>query len=172
MISPSEQLRTDIDQHVEDVVAGQRRGPQPFESERSFVGVAPLEVVQPVDLVVLLVVVRAGQLDRGGHLGSVRIEERVDADDRQRAVVLAMLVQHRLVLDPAALVAGLHRAQHAAALADPVELGQHGGLDEVGQFLDDEAALQRVLVHRQSPLAVDHQLDRQRSAHRLGRWAW
>jgi hypothetical protein len=52
----------------------------------------------------------------------VRVEEGVDADDRQRPVVLAVLVEHRLVLDPAALVAGLHRAQHAAALGDPVEL--------------------------------------------------
>ena len=83
------------------------------------------------------------------------------------AVVLALLVEHRLVLDPAALVAGLHRAEHAAALGDAVELGEHRLLDEVGQLLDDEAALQRVLVHGQAPLLVDDQLDRQRPAHRL-----
>ena len=61
--------------------------------------------------------VAAGQLDgRRGRRSRVGREERVDADDRQRAVVLALLVEHRLVLDAAALVAGLHGAEHAAAL--------------------------------------------------------
>ena len=55
--------------------------------------------------------------------------ERVDADDRIAAVVLLVLVVHRLFLDLAALVAGLHRAQHAAALGDRLELLQHRLLD-------------------------------------------
>ena len=99
---------------------------------------------------------------------TVRVAEGVDTDDRQRAVVLALLVEHGLVLDAAALVAGLHRSQHAAAFADAIELGEHGGLDQVGELLDDEAALQRVLVHRQAPLAVDDHLDRERTTHAVG----
>jgi hypothetical protein len=55
----------------------------------------------------------------------------------------------RLLLDLAALVHRLHRAEHAAALGDPLELLQHRLLDQVGQLLDDERALQRVLVLRQ-----------------------
>jgi hypothetical protein len=44
------------------------------------------------------------------------------------------------------LVAGLHGAEDAAAVGDAVELGEDGLLDEVGELVDDEAALQRVLV--------------------------
>ena len=51
---------------------------------------------------------------------------------------LRVLVEHGLVLDAAPLVAGLHGAEHAAALADPLELGEHRLLDEVGELLDDE----------------------------------
>jgi hypothetical protein len=50
-------------------------------------------------------------------------QERVDADDRQAAVVLLVLVVERLFLDLAALVHCLHRAQHAAALGKAFELG-------------------------------------------------
>ena len=63
-------------------------------------------------------------------------EEGVDPDDREAAVVLAVLVEQRLVLDAAALVAGLHRPEHPAALGDAVQLGEHGLLDEVGQGAD------------------------------------
>ena len=114
-------------------------------------GVAGVEVGEPVELRLLLLLRRPRQLDlrrRGVDLA----DERVHPDDRQRPVVLAVLVEHRLVLDPPALVAGLHRAEHAAALGDAVELGEHGLLDEVGELLDDERALQRVLVRRQPPL--------------------
>jgi hypothetical protein len=81
-----------------------------------------VERAQPGELRRLLRLGGAHQRDRPGGRGVVRSEERVDADDRQRAVVLALLVEHRLVLDAAALVAGLHRAEDAAALADPLEL--------------------------------------------------
>ena len=39
--------------------------------------------------------------------------------------------------------------------------------NEVGELVDDERALVRVLVFRQAPLAVDHELDRHRAAHRF-----
>ena len=84
--------------------------------------------------------------------------------------MLLVLVVHRLFLDLAALVAGLHRAQNPAALGDRLELLQHRFFDEVGELVDDERALVRVLVLRQAPLAVDDELDRHRAAHRfLGR---
>ncbi len=94
-------------------------------------------------------------------------EERVDADDRQRAVVLAVLVEHRLVLDATPLVAGLHGAEHPAPLGDALELLEDGLLDEVGELLDDEAALVGVLVHGEPPLLVDDHLDGQGPAHGL-----
>jgi hypothetical protein len=50
----------------------------------------------------------------------------------------ALLVQHGLVLDLAALVAGLHGAQDTAALGEAVELRQHGLLDQVGELVQDE----------------------------------
>lgn len=98
----------------------------------------------------------AGELDRlllfAGRLGSA---EGVDPDDGQHAVVLLVLVEHRLVLDAAALVAGLHRAEDAAALGDPLELEEYGFFDQIGELIDDERSLQRILVHREAPLAVD-----------------
>ena len=127
-----------------------------------------LERADPGELALLLLLGAAGQLDRLRRLlVLVRVAEGVDADDGQRPVVLAVLVEHRLVLDPAALVAGLHRAEDAAALGDLVELLEHGLLDEVGQLVDDERALERVLVDGQAPLTVDDELDREGPAHRL-----
>ncbi len=81
--------------------------------------------------------------------------------------MLLVLVQHRLFLDLAALIAGFHRAQHAAALGDALEFPQHRLFHHVGQFLDDEAALVRILVLGQTPFAIDDQLDRQRAPHRF-----
>ncbi len=45
--------------------------------------------------------------------------------------MLALLVQHGLILDSAALVPRLHRTEHPAALADAVELREDRGLDEI-----------------------------------------
>ena len=58
--------------------------------------------------------------DLAGHDGrrTVGIQEGVDADDGQFAAVLERLVVQRLLLDLRALVHALHRAQHAAALAE------------------------------------------------------
>ncbi len=77
--------------------------------------------------------------------------------------MLALLVEHGLVLDAAALVAGFHRAEHTAALGDPLELGEYGLLHEAGELLDDVGALDRVLVAGQPPLLVDDHLDGQRA---------
>jgi hypothetical protein len=48
---------------------------------------------------------------------------------------------------------------------DGFEFLEHGFFDQVGQLVDDEGALVRVLVLRQAPLAVDDQLDGHRAAH-------
>ena len=81
--------------------------------------------------------------------------------------MLLVLVQHRFFLDLAALVAGLHRAQHATALGDALEFLQHRFFDQVGQFVEDERALVRVLVLCQTPFAVDDQLDCQSTTDRF-----
>ena len=65
--------------------------------------------------------------------------------------MLALLVVERLVLDPAALVAGLHRPEHPGALGQALELRKHRLLHEVRQLLDDERALVRVLGLPRAP---------------------
>jgi len=59
------------------------------------------------------------QFDGSGRgLVALRVEEGVDPDDGQRPVVLAVLVGHRLVLDAATLVPGLHGAEHSAVTSN------------------------------------------------------
>ena len=94
-------------------------------------------------------------------------QEGVHADQRQAAVVLLVLVVQALFLDLAALVHGVHGAQHAAALADGLELLVHGLFHQVGQLVDDEAALPGVLVEVQPQLLVDDHLDGDGAAHAL-----
>jgi len=48
-------------------------------------------------------------------------QEGVDADQRQAAVVLLVLVVLAFFLNLATLVHGVHGAEHAAALADGLE---------------------------------------------------
>ena len=126
-----------------------------------------LEVAQALQLRLLFLFGRADQFDLLRCAIHMRVAEGVDADDRVGAVVLLVLVVHRLFLDLAALVAGLHRPQNPAALGDRLELFQHRLFHQVGELVDDEGALVRVLVLRQAPLAVDDELDRYRAAHRL-----
>ena len=96
----------------------------------------------------------------------VGVEERVHPHDGKGSVVLLPLVEDRLVLDLPALVARLHRPEHPAALRDPVELREHRLFDQIGELLDDERPLVRVLVLPESPLLVDDHLDGQRAPHR------
>lgn len=118
------------------------------------------------DLLALLALRAADQFDLGGDLAAVFLGQKgVDADQGQRAVVFLVLVVHRLFLDLAALVHGVHGAEHAAALADGFELLVHGFFHDVGEVLDRETALPRVLVEIQAQLFVDDHLDRHRAAH-------
>jgi hypothetical protein len=64
----------------------------------------------------------------------------------QRAGVLLRLVVERLFLDLAALVHRLHRAEHAAALGQAIELGEHGLLDESVSSSMMKEPCQRVLI--------------------------
>ena len=134
-----------IDQHGEDVAVLDHRLLELLQHGRRLVGIAGVEVAQALDLRLLFLVGRARQFDfLLGH--ALRIEEGIDADDRVGAVVLLVLVIHRLFLDLAALVAGFHGAEHAAATGDGFEFLQHGFFDQVGQFVDDEGALVGVLA--------------------------
>src|SRR3546814_14955140 len=78
-----------------------------------------LEVVHVVDLLRLFFGRAADQFDRGDDVAGVFLgQERVDADQRQAAVVLLVFVVQALVLDLATLVHGVHGAEHTAAFAE------------------------------------------------------
>src|SRR5688572_24607133 len=130
-----------VHQHLEDVGIGDHGLAQALQRRGRLVLVARVEVGEPLELALLLLGGRACQLELRRNRVSVRIAERVDADDRIRAVVLAVLVVEALFLDLAALVAGLHRTQHAAAARDRLELLQHRFLDQVRELVDDERTL-------------------------------
>src|SRR5690606_10535259 len=77
------------------------------------------------DLLGLLPRRRADQLDLGDDVAGVLLrQEGVDANQGQRAVVLLVLVVEALFLDLAALVHRVHGAEHAAAVADGLELAR------------------------------------------------
>ena len=73
------------------------------------------------------------------------------------------------VLNATALVKRLHCTQNAAAFTESLELLEHGVFNEIGQLLNDERALRRILVLGKAEFFVDDQLDRHRPAHRLFR---
>jgi hypothetical protein len=50
-----------------------------------------------------------------------------------------------------------------------IELGQNGLFHQVGEFVDDEAALLGIFIFRKAPLPVDDHLDGQGTAHRFFR---
>jgi hypothetical protein len=114
-----------VHQHREDVAVGDHGLLQALQHRRRLGAWRCVEVGQALQLALLLVLGRTRQLDGLGHRVAVRVAEGVDADDGVLAGVLEHLVVHALFLDLAALVAGFHRAQHAAALGDLLELGQH-----------------------------------------------
>ena len=121
-----------------------------------------------LDLLGLFLGRGADQLDLGGDLAAVLLrQESVDAHERQRAVVLFLLVEHGFFLDLAALVHGVHGAEHAAALADGFEFLVHGLFHQVGQLLDDEAPLPGVFVEVEPQFLVNNHLYRHGAAHGL-----
>ncbi len=59
--------------------------------------------------------------------------------------MLARFIVQALFLDLATLVHGLHRAQNAAAFGEPFELLVDRFFHQIGQLIDGERTLQRVL---------------------------
>ena len=88
-----------------------------------------VECAHPLDLGAALHLGGSGEFLLAGLVGAAFGEEGVDADEGQRPVVLASFVVHRLVLDPSALIAGLHRPEDSAAVGDAVELVEDRALD-------------------------------------------
>ena len=84
-----------------------------------------------LNLLPLFFLRRTNQLDLGSNLTTMILrQEGVDADQRQTAVVLFLLVIHRFFLNLAALVHGVHGAEYAAAFADG---------DDIAALLDAQA---------------------------------
>ena len=116
---------------------------------------APVEGPQASELRLLLLLAGPDQLDGPRRLlTGARVQKRVHADDGQLPRVFLVLVEEALVLDLAALVHRLHRAEHAAALRDALELLQHRLLDQVRQGVGEERALSGVLIRQHAELAV------------------
>src|SRR5262245_18505362 len=157
-----------LEQLFEDIAATGSDRLQALQSRGRVLAMPRLEIAHRVDLGALLFLRRAEQW-RGRVLvpGIAFVEEGVHADDGQTTVVFARLVVQAFFLDLAALVHGLHGAQHAAALGDGFELLVDGFFDEVGERLDGERALPGVLDLVEAQLAIDDQLDRDRAAHAL-----
>src|SRR5690606_41032147 len=86
------------------VVPVDRRLLEPGDRPRRLVAVRGPEVVAPLELGLLLLLGGPGQFELLLLGVAAGPPEGVHADDGQRTVVLALLVEHRLVLDAAALV--------------------------------------------------------------------
>ena len=79
--------------------------------------------------------------------------------------MLEHLVVHRLLLNLASLVHGLHRSEHATALVNAVKFQKNSVFDQVGKLFDDKGTLNRILVFGQAKFLVDNQLNGHRTAH-------
>ena len=77
------------------------------------------------------------------------------------------LVVHRFVLDFASLITCFHRAEHTASFGNTLKFFKHCLFDQIGQLINDEAALIRILILGQTPFVVNNQLNRKRPTHRL-----
>src|SRR5207248_1208017 len=150
------------------VVRGTRRALPRLQRRGRARRVARLEGTHRRHLSLLLFLARADQLRALVLIERVRSrEEGVDADDRQRAVVLARLVVERLLLDLAALIHALHGAEHAAALRELLELLIDRLLHQLRQVLAGARALPRVLDLVEAELAIDDELNRDRAPYAL-----
>ena len=120
-----------LEQLLEHIAAVSRHPLKPLERVSGLEVVAAMEESDSVELLLLLHFGPSHQLYLRRGLRALRRKERVHADDGQLSRVLAVLVEHRLLLDLAALVHALHRAEHTAAVRDPLELQQHGLFHQV-----------------------------------------
>ena len=74
-----------------------------------------MKLAQPFELTLLFLIRRARQFQFVHHRVAMRVAEGVDADDGEFAGVFEHFVVHGFVLNLAALVAGFHGTEHAAA---------------------------------------------------------
>ena len=144
---------------------------QRLECAGRLVLVTFFEVAQVCQPLVFLCRRRASQLvgDFVAFFVNLGIQVGVDADNRQLAGMFLMFVEQGFLLNFAALVLGLHGAEDAAAFVDTLEFSEHCLFNQVGELLDNQGALQRVLVLGQAELLGDDHLDRHGAPHRLFR---
>ena len=83
-------------------------------------------------------------------------------------MLLAFIVK-AFFLNLAALVHRIHRAKHATAFGNPLELPVNGLFDQVRELIDDERTLPGVFAVVQAELPGDDHLNRYRPPHRLFR---
>src|SRR5690606_171816 len=127
-----------------------------------FLLVVRVNLAYRFDLSALLLLRRANQLGLAS-LGILTSKKSIHTDDGPRPVMLPGFIVQGLFLDTTALIPCLHGAQYAPALADALKLLVDGLLDEIGELLDDERALQWILVLVEPKLLVDDQLDGKRA---------
>ena len=118
-----------------------------------------LESAELVDLLVFFVVVGAHQFQFAVGFLAFLGEVGVHADDGQGAVVFLVFVHHGFVLDLAALVHGVHRAEYAAAFVEAFEFLQYGFFHLVRELLDDVGTLPGVFAGVEAEFTVDDELD-------------
>ena len=114
-----------------------------------------LEGAELVDLLMFFVVVGAHQFQFAAGFLAFLGEVGVHADDGQGAVVFLVFVHHGFVLDLAALVHGVHGAEHAAAFVEAFEFLQYRFFHLIRELLDDVRALPRVFAGVEAEFAVD-----------------
>src|SRR3974390_1155848 len=104
-----------VHEHGEHVLIADHRLPEALEHRPGFLLVGPVKFGEAPELRLLLLLGRADEVELARHRVPFGIAERVHAYDGVGAVVLAVLVRERFLLDLAALVAGLHRSGPASA---------------------------------------------------------
>src|SRR6516225_526321 len=141
--------RADLDalhELSEHVAAARRHLLQLRQRRGGTLRVARLEGTHRGHLILLLLFGRADQFGALVLIADIACgEEGIDANERQRAIVLARLVVQRFLLDLTALVHGLHRPEDATTFGQRLELPVYRLLHEVGEILDGERALPGIL---------------------------
>ena len=123
-----------------------------------------MKLVKHGDLVLFLFFFSPDHFAGGDGWRAFARQEGVYPHDRQLPRVFKCFVIEALLLDPAPLVHGFHGAKHAPAFRYPFKFQHDGFFHEVGQLLDNEGPLQRILIFCQSQFVVDNHLDGHRPA--------
>ncbi len=153
-----------LHEFVEEVAAFESDFFELGECEGRAGGVSGLEVGDARDLGIFFGVGGAGELDLDDAIGGVGIEEGVDADDGEFAVVFFGFVVEGFFLDFGALVHEFHGTEYAAAFGDAVEFGEDSFFDDLGEVFDDVGALVGVFVFEESEFAGEDELDSESAA--------